>query len=62
MYEDPHPELGFMLHPDLKWDQVGQLSSPGMLVLFLPCHAPGQFHGMCLIQDAYPHGAWCGSA
>jgi hypothetical protein len=23
VYEDPHPELGFMLHPDLKWDQVG---------------------------------------
>lgn len=21
LFEDPHPHLGFMLHPDLKWDQ-----------------------------------------
>ena len=22
LFEDPDPDTGFMLHPDLKWDQV----------------------------------------
>jgi hypothetical protein len=22
LFEDPDPDMGFMLHPDLKWDQV----------------------------------------
>jgi m7GpppX diphosphatase len=22
LFEDPDPDIGFMLHPDLKWDQV----------------------------------------
>lgn len=28
LFEDPHPETGFMLHPDQKWDQTQARSPP----------------------------------
>jgi hypothetical protein len=33
LYEDPDPDIGFMLHPDLKWDQ-SQVCSPTRCLQF----------------------------
>ena len=34
LFEDPDPETGFMLHPDLKWDQT----HPQSLYCIALCH------------------------
>ena len=34
LFEDPDPETGFMLHPDLKWDQT----QPQSLYCIALCH------------------------
>jgi len=39
LFDDPDPDMGFMLHPDLKWDQT----QPQSLYCLALCHR----HGCC---------------
>ena len=37
LFDDPDPDMGFMLHPDLKWDQT----QPQSLYCLALCHRHG---------------------